>query len=90
MIDKRYVRIFHEYFEGQYDEFEEIFQILKNNGASISDCVKILVLELKLPLKMADEIVLNSKTWGGLKNGSQELRREFLLLIKKNKGKYDL
>lgn len=82
MVDEKFKKIFQRYYQGQFEELEGAFKSLKENGASMADCVKILIFELKLPLKMADELVINSKTWGNLKADSMELRRNFYLFLK--------
>ncbi|MCW3071097.1 MAG: hypothetical protein JWO44_987 [Bacteroidetes bacterium] len=82
MLKQEYKIIFRKYFRGRFEDLEEIFEILKSNGASMADCVKILIFELDLPLKTADEIVINSKVWGHLKKDTKELRDVFYLSIK--------
>jgi hypothetical protein len=86
MIEAKYKDIFMKYYQGEFEELEGAFKVLKENGASMADCVKILIFELKLPLKLADELVVNSKTWGYLKSDVMELRQAFNSVAKKNLG----
>ena len=44
---------------------EEIVQYLKDNGVTQLPTVFLLVEELKLPFRKANEYVYTSKAWGG-------------------------
>jgi hypothetical protein len=86
MVTEKFKKIFNEYYRGQFEELDNAFKVLKENGASMADCVKVLIFELKLPLKIADELVVNSKTWGNSKADVIELRKNFHLFLKKELG----
>ncbi len=62
------------YKEGGYQNLEEAINKMKEAGASQIDCVRTLVVELKLPLKDADTLVLHSSAWRDEKEITERFR----------------
>ena len=74
MYNKKLSLIFREIYNPQIENWEEGILILKNNGASQMECVKIIKKELNVSLEKADEIVLHSKAWTEDKSFITEFR----------------
>ena len=66
-------KIFDLYYE-ESNDLEVVIQKLKDYGASQMECTRTLVLELKMSLPKADNIVVNSKAWSENKNDVIEFR----------------
>ncbi len=74
---KKYEELFVRHYFTDKMNLEDSLQILKENGASQADCVKILMFELNLSVKKAHEIVLNSKAYLEIKLITERFREEF-------------
>ncbi|MCU0438709.1 MAG: hypothetical protein MUC49_12430 [Raineya sp.] len=72
-----YKELFIQNYKGSNKTIEQTLLILKKEGASQMDSLKVLMKVLKLSIQKADEIVLNSKVWIDLKDATIELRDEF-------------
>jgi len=83
-----YKKIFKEtYHNGDIDSLENAISLMKENGASQIDCVKVLKNELNLTLSEADGIVLNAKAWSQEKESVEKFRDHFFrLAIDLSKG----
>lgn len=70
---------FNEIFRASYDagNIDNSINELKRSGASQMECVSILIAELHIPLRTADEIVLNSSAWKDNKNNIDTFREDF-------------
>ena len=71
-------RIFNVYFSKDVD-IEIVIQKLKYAGATQGECIKTLVLELKMSLPEADEIVVFSKAWSESKDSLLRFRDSMYL-----------
>lgn len=58
------------------DNIEEVLNILKQNGFSQMESVRLLVINLRLSITEADRIVINSKTWNSEKNTMDSFRNK--------------
>ena len=70
-----------EYFNINYrrneSNLQETLLLLKTKGCTQIETVRILIKELNLSLREADNIVLKSKAWENEKKGTAELRDRF-------------
>ena len=76
MTNKELKSIFKNSFK-ENNDIELALKKLREKGASQTDCVKIIKVELNVGLRKADEIVLNSETWKDTKTATLSLRKEF-------------
>lgn len=74
--------IFNKYYTNK-ENIEIVIQKLRDGGASQMECTKTLKRELGTPLREADEIVVNSKTWADIKNSVEKLRDDMFSAIQK-------
>jgi len=71
---------FNEMFRASYNntgDMDNSISKLKREGATQMECVKVLVAELNISLKAADEIVLNSSAWKANKDNIITFREDF-------------
>ena len=73
-------KILSEYYSDD-SSLELAIQKLKDAGASQMECTKTLVLELKIPLSKADEIIVKSKAWQKNFDAVNTFRDKFLKVI---------
>jgi hypothetical protein len=76
MIDN-YKILFGSIYSQKDVNIEKALQALKENGASQVDSIMILMSELNLSLKEANQIVLNSNAWKFYKSYTEKIREEF-------------
>lgn len=76
IVDNKYIEIF-EKFSCNKKNIEEVLSELKNEGASQMQCTRLLMINLKLNLTDADNIVVNSKAWEDQFNEVKKLRESF-------------
>jgi len=74
MIQKNLLIKFKEIYNSQNKNIQETILELKNIGATQMDCLKIIKKELKLSIKEADNIILNSKAWSNHLESNLNLR----------------
>ena len=67
------------------EDIENVISLLRAEGASQIETVKALTTVLKITLKVADRLVLNSKTWEDKKDFNLSLREKFFKNPKKKK-----
>lgn len=78
MRNTLYESIFQDTYMKDLNNIEECLNNLKLSGASQMDCVKTLIWGLKIPLKEADRIVLESQTWVQNRDTVQSFRDDFV------------
>ena len=71
-MSKKYNEIFRQVHNS--DNIEETMEILKNSGASQMDTLKVLMDELHLSIRDADNLVMNAKIWRDNKEINQGFR----------------
>ncbi|MFT4599863.1 MAG: hypothetical protein ACI857_000030 [Arenicella sp.] len=76
-LNQKHVDIFRATYKSGERNFEETLLALRESGAWQLDCVKLIKSELNIPLKEADAIVLNSKTWSDHLDSTVNLRDQF-------------
>lgn len=73
--NKKYIEIFEKVYCN--NNIEEVLSELKKEGASQLQCTRLLMINLKLNLTDADNIVINLKAWKEEFNAVKELRESF-------------
>jgi hypothetical protein len=70
---------FNKIFRASYPacDLENSINELKKEGATQMECVKVLIAELHISLRNADEIILNSSAWKANKDDIITFREEF-------------
>lgn len=68
-------RIFDKYYVND-DSLEVIIKYLRDLGFSQMECTKALKVRLKISLREADEIVLNSSTWADNFESTKKFRED--------------
>jgi hypothetical protein len=58
-------------------DLEEIIVLLKQQGASQIESVKVLVDALNIPLQKAGDVVDNSEVWKHMRETNEHLRSKF-------------
>jgi hypothetical protein len=81
MKNTLYQSIFQNTYLKNSNNIDECLSKLKSSGASQIDCVKILIWGLKISLKEADAIVLQSTTWEQSKEATESFRNNFISYI---------
>ena len=71
-MSKNYNEIFREVYTG--DNIEAVMEILKKSGASQMETLKVLIDELRLSIRDADNVVMNANVWRQNKEINQHLR----------------
>lgn len=70
-------KIFKNIYKGDEDSLQKSLLILKKEGFTQVDVVKLLIHELNLSLKEADTIVFNSKAWEEERDETLKIRNDF-------------
>lgn len=71
-MEKKYNEIFKQTYKS--DNIEETIETLKKSGATQIDTLKVLMDELNLSLRDADNLVLNANSWEENKEDNQRFR----------------
>ena len=75
---------YREIFRGTYngDNIEETIAILKNAGITQIDTVKVLMDELSISIRDADDLVLNAIAWKENKATTEGFRNTFADMLR--------
>lgn len=76
-------KIFEKYYLNSEDTEIVIFK-LKEIGLSQMQSVMVLIDKLKIPLKDADSLVINSKAWNNNYNNITDFRDDFFDFLEDN------
>jgi hypothetical protein len=77
MENMNYKRTFWSVYKQDQQNVDDAIMELKNTGASQMECVRTLVMELKMSLPEADNAVVNSPAWMPFREDVIRFRREF-------------
>ena len=77
MVKKEYVILFKEIFQNDKNNLIPAIQAVRDNGGSVTDCVKILKKEFDLPLKEADALLWETKVWEDIRDYTFKVRDDF-------------
>lgn len=69
-------KIFKTIYKGDEDSLQKSLLILKKEGFTQVDVVKLLIHEFNLTLKEADKIVFNSKAWEEERDATLNIRND--------------
>lgn len=73
-----YHSLFQQYYKDNEDaSLQTAISALKEAGASMIICVRVLMAELQLSISEADQIVLNSTAWQAERQQTEALRAQF-------------
>ena len=72
----RFEKIFDDHFTS-LDNIEVVLKVLRNEGITQIDTVKLIRAKLSIPLSDADKIVLYSDTWRDRKENNIQIRNTF-------------
>jgi len=72
----RFEKIFDDHFTS-LDTIEVVLKVLRNEGITQIDTVKLIRAKLSIPLSDADKIVLYSDTWRDRKENHIQIRNTF-------------
>ncbi|QJB42206.1 hypothetical protein HF324_31955 [Chitinophaga oryzae] len=76
MINK-FDDIFDSIYDGSQISLDVLLTALKNAGATQMESVMLLIKNLKMPLREADSLIVNSSVWQGSKEDVFWLRNKF-------------
>jgi hypothetical protein len=76
-MEKTFEEVFRTNYKGDKVSLEECLRELKNIGCTQVQAVKLLINELEVNLREADQIVLNSKAWEQEKKSTINIRNNF-------------
>lgn len=70
--------IFRANYHGDDKSLQEALVLLKENGFTQIECLKLLIKELNLPLRAADKVILHSDAWREMRETNVETRDIFI------------
>jgi len=69
--------IFWSIYKEKYQDIEAVIVQLRELGMDQFEIVRLLISELKMSLKEADALVVNSKAWKDFKKSTEDFREQF-------------
>ena len=76
MITK-FENIFDSIYDGSQNSLDAVLTAVKDAGATQMESAMILIKKLKMSLKEADFVIINSSAWQESKEDVSKLRNEF-------------
>lgn len=82
MTTNNETELFRSVYTGSYESLQQAITLLKLSGFSQGQSVMCIVKELKISLKQADEIILDSDAWAQNKEANLKFRDDLYDFLK--------
>jgi hypothetical protein len=78
--------IFKDHYDGTIDSIQKILTSLKEKGYSQVQSVRLIMVEMKLSIVDADNLVMQANAWSKERDGNELLRENFLKALMSDKS----